>query len=216
MNDRCHYPLNTLCPNFVPWIALDDPRFGAGQSSGEVVRELAIETEELWLQNAAFCTWLGDLDIEVYSLRMFRSLPGAVYQLHVDVDPNQRLEENPWLMPTKNLDYVYDGVVKLNFMVNSHDTTMTWYRLKSGCGPTRTIDTSGNTSFGFSQKDCDEIYHTACDTACLINGGRIHTLTNTNNMGKRRLCYSLMIQNRQRTLTWDSAVELFTPWLTVD
>lgn len=215
MNDRCHYPLNTLSTEFVPWIALEDPRFGA-QSNQEAVRELAIELEELWLHNAAFCTWLAELDIEVYSLRMFRSQPMAVYQLHLDVDPNRALEENPWLMTTKNLDYVYDGVVKLNFMVNSHGTTMTWYRLKSGCGPTNTIDTSGNTSFGFSQEDCDEIYHTACNTACLLNGGRIHTMNNTKNMGTRRLCYSMMIQNRQRTLTWDSAIELLTPWLIFD
>jgi hypothetical protein len=90
---------------------------------------------------------------------------------------------------------------------------MSWYALKPGCTAHTRVNGSGYNALSFKQEECDQIYHTDCDTDCLVNGGRIHTLTNGDNKGNFRLCYSLFLQNKSFTLTWDQAVDILTPWL---
>lgn len=189
-----------------------DPRLGPIVAE-HITSELELDLRELWVNNYMFCRWLGSLDIQIYSARIFRSLPNIEYQLHVDVDPKI---DNTYAAKILDADrHVYEGVIKLNFIQSSSGNTMTWYGLKSGCEPHPQVNTSGYTSWNFNKEDCDVVYHTMCDQDCLVNGGQIHTLTNGDNLGSPRMCYSLSIHNNARTLTWDQAVELFTPWLQI-
>jgi len=208
MNIRCHYPTGQLPHKFVPWIDLTDPRFGIDYPH-KATSEISILLEELWLHNSELCLWLAQLGIPVYSIRMFRSRPNRSYQLHIDVDPT----DSAWVTPLDADLHVYDQIIKLNFIYHSHSSTMTWYTLKEGCTAHTHVNHSGYTSLSFDQEDCDQIHHTSCDTDCLINGGRIHTLTNSDNNGSFRLCYSLFLQNNSFTITWDQAVDILRPWL---
>jgi hypothetical protein len=191
-----------------------DPRFGSLPTPATIVTEISAPIGELWLRNPAFVRWLQSIDIQVVSLRLFRSLPNCEYKLHVDVDPNL-LQLGPWVRPVNTDKYVYDGLIKLNLVFHSHGSTMTWYDLHDGCNSHVNVNGNGYKSLSFEKQDCDVVYHTDCDTHCLVNGGRIHTLTNGQNNNSTRLCYSMMIQNKDHTLTWDRAVEMLTPWFDV-
>ena len=213
MDIRCHYPLEPLPCTFTPWISITDPRFGI-MDPKLTVSEVAIGANELSTSNPVFCRWLLGLGLHVYEIRMFRSWPYAEYKLHVDVAPNFPLEKTSFKL-VDSVKHVYDGLVKLNFIYNSHGSTMTWYDLKDGSTARQFLNNNGYASFSFEKQDCDVVYHTDCDTHCLVNGGRIHTLTNGQNNASARLCYSMMIQNKDQTLTWDRAVEMLTPWFDV-
>jgi hypothetical protein len=121
----------------------------------------------------------------------------------------------PWIKPVNADKHVYDGLIKLNFVYHSHGSTMTWYDLKDSGDTYVNVNANGYKSLSFKTEECDVIYHTDCDTHCLVNGGRIHTLTNGQNNNSTRLCYSMMIQDNHRSLTWDRAVEMLTPWFDV-
>jgi hypothetical protein len=178
-----------------------------------ITSELGLDLKEIWDNNFIFCRWLEHLDLHVYSARVFRSLPNLEYKLHIDVDPS--VTDSYAAKPVDPKTYVYDGVIKLNFVYSSRGTTMTWYRLNEGKQARVTVNASGYTSYNFDKEDCEILYHTACDSHCLVNGGIIHTLTNAENDDNPRMCYSLSIQNSNRDLTWDSAVAALTPWLDV-
>lgn len=208
MDIRCHYPI-TLPYEFKPWIDLYDPRFGRVKPH-EITAEIAVPISELWRHNNVFCRWLRQQDLVVYTMRMFRSVPNIEYQLHVDVDPTAEQQIHHAQDAAK---YVYASIVKINFIYHSWGSTMTWYTLKNGSRAELDLGYSGYTVYKFNKEDCDQIYHTDCNTACLINGGRIHTLTNGGNQDSPRLCYSLMLQNRWGTLTWDQAVKDLSSWL---
>jgi hypothetical protein len=208
MTDRFHYPLATPY-EFIPWIPILHHRLGPVVTQ-HITKELSISPKELWQHNNVFCRWLGQLGLEVYGVRLFRSVPNVEYRLHIDIDPEQVPQHH---QADSNEPYLYNSLVKLNFVYSSWGSTMSWYRLRQASKAIYDCNYDGHRSLGFMKEDCEQLYHTACDTACLIHGGRIHTLTNSDNRGQPRLCYSIMIQNTDWTLSWEKAVDIFKPWL---
>ena len=204
---RYHYPM-TLPLEFNPWIGVDNDRFGSYDE--KITRESSANISEFVGTNQRLYSWLRQKDIMVYSIRVFRSVPKEHYHLHRDLMPDSKAQANQRYINQQG-NYDYDRVIKLNFIYNSWGSTMTWY--SSDQTPTTWINPSGVASEHYQIEDCREEYTTACDQHCLVNGGQIHTLKNTDNKGKPRICYSLMIQNSTDTLTWDQAVDIFNPWL---
>jgi hypothetical protein len=208
---RCHYPTR-LPIEFNPWLSTTDPRFGS--STPDVTVELGMGIHELISNNLPLFRWLRTMDLRMISARIFRSVPKEHYHLHVDLDPPENMNpDNQRFRLDDSSDYDYERVIKLNFIYNSHGSEMRWYRLKEGRQAQSWTNPSGVVSLAYDINDCDEIYATACDSHCLLHGGRIHTLQNTTNCDELRMCYSIMIQNATDTLTWSQAVKLLAPWL---
>lgn len=192
---RPHYNIE-LPVEFTPWISRSDPRFlPQGQTK---TREIEIGRSEYSSVNRELILWLLERDLTVSAMRVFRSVPLDHYHLHRDLAPNQPEDT---------------AVIKLNFVYHSWGSRMQWYRLKPGRTAGQWLNPSGVLSQHYSPKDCELVWDTECDSHCLINGGEIHTLKNTENQGQPRMAYSLVIQNYTRDLTWDQAVEIFKPWL---
>lgn len=188
---RYHYPIQ-LPVKFNNWLTEDhfqdwDPT---------LTRELIIHPSEIVRTNWAFVRWLNSLGLTVETVRVFRSTPSEHYHLHKDLAPSE-----------------VKAKIKLNMIYDSYGSTMSWYHQRSGTAPRLWTNYSGVQSQYYRPEDCEEVYTTDCDTDCLINGHEIHTLKNTDNHGQHRLCYSLVVQNKDLDLTWTSAVEIFQPWL---
>ena len=227
------YSQITLPNEFKPWINPFDPILGTFDPRHSI--EHHVPLAELKEHNPEFCTWIDQLGLEVFTARFLRSQPRVVYSAHIDINPMtgappnfygpdddfQALEFNALedmaaqdqLAEAKR--FVYDNSININLVFNSHGSVMKWYRLKEGCRPIFKNSYSNHYYYKFIEEDCEVVYETACDTDCLVNSGVPHDLTNSSNDHSPRMCYSLMIQNKERTLTWDQAVEKLTPGLDV-
>jgi len=190
-----HHRLD-LPVEFTPWISRSDSRFDPNNTTTS--QEIVIGRSEYSANNRPLLLWLLEQDLIVDAVRVFRSLPHAVYHLHRDLDPS---------MPQ---DY---PVVKLNFIRHSFGSRMLWYKLKPGAVSSDYTNPSGITSQHYRPEDCDLAWDTECDTDCLINGGEIHTLVNGPNQDQPRMAYSWVITNREGTLTYADAVAQLLPWL---
>lgn len=202
--ERYHYRLKPPF-RFVNWLSraskLGDP------STQPQVQEVDIDLAELNHMNPELEPWLASCGLVCYAARLFRSVPNQSYRLHVDVDPAVR---------PAALDYVYDDVIKLNFVFHSTSSHMAWYKIKDSVRADPILNANGYGSYNFDAENCQEVYRADANTHCLVHAGRIHTLVNGDNymqIGSHkqqmlRVCYSLMIRNTANNLTWDSAVEL--------
>ena len=181
---------------FTPWISRSDPRFSPQDQTN--TREIEIGRSEYSSVNRSLVLWLLEQDLVVDSVRVFRSVPMDHYHLHRDLAPHAPLDT---------------AVVKLNFIYHSWGSRMQWYTLKPGRTAGQWLNPSGVVSQHYRPEDCDLVWDTECDQHCLINGGEIHTLKNTENQGQPRMAYSWVINNREGTLTYAKAVAQLLPWL---
>lgn len=216
MDDRYHYTIQPPV-DFVNWVDEDSPIFGNNDPTSP--REIEISLAELKEHNPKIIDWLTELDVVVYAARLFKSWPWREYRLHIDVDPK---------VDPPNGTFVYDHVIKLNFPFNSRGCQMSWYNLKPNSVVDCCTNASGFNSYSFNYEDCELIGKYSADKPCLLNAGRIHTLTNSRNDFKPRLCYSLMITKIDRYLTeqarmwnheswqWPDAVKAFSPYCQLD
>lgn len=207
---RPHYNIS-LPQEFNHWLDPWDERFGP-YAVNQAAREITVDLEELALHNAWFVSWLNEHGLDVYYTRVFRSRPNVWYHLHRDVDPTRPDVE--LMRRTGQLQNIYDRVVKINLIFNSQGSQMQWYRERDGQQIQPRSNSNGYVSMTYEMSQVDVIYTADCDTHCLINGGEIHTLINTENNGEPRICYSVFLKRQDSTdITWHEAVDLFQPLL---
>jgi hypothetical protein len=148
-------------------------------------REYVIELEH----------WLNTLGLRIGFSEVFRK--GAGYNvedtIHVD-------------------GYQIDNHVKLNWVINSGTSTMSWYQLKPGLKHIETHTTIGTPYLSTTRPDCDlllsENLVTSPNRPALVNAGVLHGVENLNTT---RFCYSFMLQYKDsyKKVHWDDAVEIF-------
>ena len=202
-----HYAIR-IPVEFTHWIKDDDPRFGSDPNS--IADEISVDYNEFMQHNNEFSRWLGDIGLTVYNFRLFRSYPGSVYQLHRDIDPTAE-----YLPAFDRGQYQYERIIKINMIFNSQGSTMNWYSQKRSTLPLSNIlsNPQGYAALKYFPEQCQLQYSTSCDTHCLINGGRIHNLINSENQTGNRYCYSIFISNSKLNLTWKEATILLKDYI---
>jgi len=188
---RYHYKLKNLPFVFNPF----DVRINFDPQDTAISVETQISISETEKFNPAFIDWCRQQNIILQEGRYFESRPNALGALHRDT------------LDIKNKDNPY--IVKFNFIFNSYGTEMCWYKTTSDdCRYVYTSD--GNFPLAAYHKNkCTEIYKASADEHCMLYGGAIHRLINSENNGVNRKCYSYMMVN----YSWYTAVKNFSYFL---
>jgi hypothetical protein len=154
-----------------------------------------------WITNKFSCddvnpelvSWLNDRGVSFKDGLFFNVPPGMKHNLHIDMKYGSH----------------YTDCVKINFIYNSNNAVMKWYKLNEGKGPTLHKNSRGDTIIGFKPEDCHEVFELSGDYESIIfNGQEIHTMINGDTM---RQCYSLFLlkSNTDVRVTWDEAQYIF-------
>jgi hypothetical protein len=186
---RYHYKLKNLPFEFKPF-EVEIP-FVPPPGSAVENKIPASKTEEF---NPEFLQWVHDNGIIINEGRYFESTPTAVYDLHRDT------------VSLLNLDNLQ--ILKFNFIFDSHGSEMKWYSTNEGYNGYVYTNTNNVRIRGYKVDECKEIYSAQTNEHCMITGGVIHTLLNSENNGVNRRCYSYMTY-----LPWDIAVKQFSYFL---
>jgi len=149
------------------------------------------KTEEF---NPEFLQWAHDNRIILIEGRYFESTPTAVYELHRDTTS---------LLNLDNLK-----ILKFNFIFDSYGSEMKWYSTSEGYNGYVYTNTNNMQIRGYKVDECKEIYSTQTNEHCMLTGGVIHTLVNSENNGVNRRCYSYLTY-----LPWWWAVKQFSYFL---
>jgi hypothetical protein len=86
---------------------------------------------------------------------------------------------------------------------------MTWYRAKPGFEDGTTyLNTLGTPVRYWSKEKCEVLHRTPANSNCIINGGIIHDLENSQSNRGSRICYSLILQDLEtkKWLSWGELV----------
>ena len=146
--------------------------------------------------NHDFHLWLKDLGLKICPLssRFFIRPPFMKGSLHVDA---------------------YDqNATKLNFIYDSIDATMFWYKLLPGKSPTSLINHQKEIIRSYDPNDCEKVLTVSTNKHCLLNGKMIHRIDVGKNNDQYRKCYSLLLlDNNNKRITWDEALQIFKPYL---
>lgn len=143
--------------------------------------------------NNQFFEWLSDCGLSCCPRRSryFSSRPYQKYSIHADSKDSQSFN------------------TKLNIIFDSDGTIMKWYKLREQFN--RIPDSHFFTGFirNYNENQVTEIYTMKCDTSCLLDGSKIHTLINSNNNNLMRKCYSFTLMNihKNEYISYDEAKE---------
>jgi hypothetical protein len=157
--------------------------------------EIKVDDQQFYYQNNELTSWLKSLGLRVEGVRYFESVPYTKYKIHTD-----------------SLDKI---AVKLNFVYDSHNSEMLWFEKKDTFENSTFTNVSNEQIPVYEFKDLREVYRVKTDTNCLINGGLIHQLVNSDNMGVNRKCFSLKLEwvDKETKLTWYDAVEVLKDYV---
>ncbi len=139
-----------------------------------------------------FMQWVIKHNVTWDRAKMFNSPPNYRYKLHIDGNTHM-------------------NCVKLNIVFNSYNTVMNWYKPKNGYQGYMGTNNLNRPVLYWDREHCDLVHTATVDTVCLINGGEIHDLVNTDNQGQNRHCYSFSLTHpgTRTRVTWAEALELF-------
>lgn len=140
-----------------------------------------------------FKTWLHSLGLEYDIPRMLIAVPNQQYTIHRDSDPNY-------------------GCVKINFIYNSDQAKMIWYKIKSGQSIKTYTNTLGETvEGGYTADDLDILDQGILDSVSLVNAHELHSVHNGNTF---RQCYSFALKHidSDKRITWEEAEKIFVPY----
>ena len=159
--------------------------------------EKPIELDEVNLHNPEFLNWLKSNNLTVVDQRYFESAPNAVYRLHRDSIQRENQEDH--------------NIIKFNFIFDSLSTEMTWYIEKDSNAGQIHPNRVGSKYYPlkiFDKDKCSVIYKAQTNNHCMINGGVVHDLVNSDNNGNNRKCYSFMIHK-----DWQTTVDQLAEYL---
>jgi hypothetical protein len=145
--------------------------------------------------DADFKNWLASLGLECDIPRMLIATPQQQYTIHRDSSPEY-------------------GCVKINFIYNSDNANMIWYKIKSNSSVKTYVNTLGETvEGGYTSDDLDILDQGIIDTVSLVNAHELHSVHNGNTF---RQCYSFALKhiNTEQRITWEEAEKIFQPYFT--
>ncbi len=149
------------------------------------------------LVNQDFHTWLKKLGVKICSKgsRFFYRPPFAPGQIHVDAYDN--------------------NACKLNFIYDSFDSTISWYRLLSGQNPITFVNFRGEIIRAFNPSTCEITQRVTGNKHHLLNGSVPHRVELGRNNLQYRKCYSLLLLDSysNKRIAWDEAITIFKPYL---
>ena len=145
--------------------------------------------------NKEFMDWLADVNLTFFHGRYFSSPPNKLYRLHSDINKADTETE----------------CVKLNIIFDSFDTSMSWYALQPNKSEIISKNTLGEEIFYYDKNDCNVLHTISVNTNCLLNGSVIHDLTNGNNNGVNRHCFSMILckLDSKERLKWSDIEQHF-------
>ena len=157
--------------------------------------ELKVDDEKIKKINSELFNWLNSFGIDVEGVRYFESIPFTKYKIHSD-----------------SADRI---AVKLNFVYNSYNSKMLWFDVIKTPKDSTFTNVSNESIPTYEFEDLKELYSTITDTHCLIDGGVIHQLVNSDNHGINRKCFSLKLTwlDKEKKLTWNDAVEILKDYI---
>jgi hypothetical protein len=191
--DRCYRRINL--PFDVKHFNADIEPYRQGVTSN---RESILNFPNLWDSN--FRSWLDSIGLKIEILRLFSNAPNYEYTRHVD-----RQDVN-------------DQSAVLNFPFNDVGSTFSWYKLiKSSTLETRP-NGNGHPVYRVNPSDCEEILNLEIqhdhNQPILLNTGYIHSVQ-VGNTSRYCFSYFLKEKNKNRTLQWDEAIEIFSPYISL-
>jgi len=187
---RCHYKLKNLPFEFKPF----DVEIPKRPELNEIV-ETEILIDDTKKFNPEFFEWVKEHNILLIFNRYFESAPGATYDLHRDTQT------------IKNKDLL--KIVNFNFIFDSYGSEMRWYHTNEGYDGYLYKNPLGQEIIGYDKDKCTEIYRAQTDEHCMISGGIIHTLINSQQQQINRKCYSYTMVNYH----WNKAEDYFKDFL---
>jgi hypothetical protein len=147
------------------------------------------------LINNDFHLWLKDIGLKICpkSSRYFIRPPFMIGSIHVDA---------------------YDQhASKLNFIYDSVDAVMYWYRLLPKKTPITSTNYQNEIIRSYNQEDCEKVLTIPTNKHCLINGKMMHRIDIGKNNNQYRKCYSLLlVDSNDRRISWGEALEIFKPY----
>ena len=144
--------------------------------------EKPISLEDVRLHNPDLLSWIENNNLSLVDQRYFESAPNAEYHLHRDSIQRENHEDR--------------NIVKINFIFDSYSTEMTWYKEREPNPGQIHPNRVGSTYYPlkiFKKEECFAVYKTQTNRHCILNGGVVHDLVNSDNNGINRKCYSFMI-----------------------
>lgn len=159
--------------------------------------ELPLEKSKI---NSEFLVWLEDLNLSFDSAsRFFNSIPFQRYGLHADY----------------SADDPHDHCIKLNLIYDSSGTMMSWWKVKEGYQGDLRNNYQNEMVRYYDRKHCGILHLARTDQHCLINGGIIHSMFNSQNHGRKRKCYSfaLVDKNSGERITWEQSIQIFNHYI---
>lgn len=150
--------------------------------------------------NSEFLVWLEDLNLNFDSAsRFFNSIPFQEYSLHTDYSADIPLE----------------NCIKLNLIYDSSNTMMSWWNCKEGYRGELRNNFQNEIIRYYDKTRCDLVHLAITDQHCLINGGVIHSMVNSQNHGRKRKCYSfaLVDKNSGERITWEQGIQIFNHYI---
>jgi hypothetical protein len=189
--DRCYRRINL--PFDVKHFNADIEPYRQGVTSN---RESILNFPNLWDSN--FRSWLDSIGLKIEILRLFSNAPNYEYTRHVD-----KRDMN-------------DQSVALNFPFEDKGATFAWYKLSENGILTLRPNGNGIPVYYFDPKQCDEVLNTEIhheyNQPILLNTGYIHSVI-VGNTSRYCFSYFLKEKNKNRTLQWDEAIEIFSPYI---
>lgn len=150
-------------------------------------KEVLIPTE---LIKNDFINLLDSFNLKICkkSSRAFYRTPNFLGSIHVDA------YDNP--------------ATKLNFVYDSSDCNMIWYRMLPDKLPKDRKNTRNEIIRQYDRNDCEEAFTANADHHCLVNAMIPHSVKINHNNFKIRKCYSFCLLDKfsDKRVTWENAV----------
>lgn len=149
-----------------------------------------------------FENWLNTLGLTVRHADVFRKFPGW---------PENRMQQDRATIHIDGNDF--DDHAKINFVYNSGNSRIVWYKLKPGAESFSDQSGAYTPSRSAWDHDCEEVCSTLTNRPMLVNVGQLHDIRDVDQL---RYCFSFQlapIHDPHSKIYWHQLPQYFSRYM---